>query len=242
MRSVIDGLSALAPFVSAVAWPIVVVVVAALFRRPLQGLLSGEQVALSMAGVSITSQRSAEAVRMLVRANAKHPGRTLLFWRAASQVHVISQAVERLGHQPRLLWVDDLPSNNRFEVGALRSLGISVNQVTSTQQALTETAQSRYDVVVTDMGRPPHADAGYQLIEALRRQRCAIPVAIYASSRSKEHFNQSIASGAVGCTNTASELFRMVLVAIEQIEAHQKPDMPRRPARLAGRRLSVASR
>jgi CheY-like chemotaxis protein len=157
MRSVIDGLSALAPFVSAVAWPIVVVVVAALFRRPLQGLLSGEQVALSMAGVSITSQRSAEAVRMLVRANAKHPGRTLLFWRAASQVHVISQAVERLGHRPRLLWVDDRPSNNRYEVGALRSMGISVKQMTSTRQALDEiaTARSRYDVLITDWdGRP----------------------------------------------------------------------------------------
>jgi hypothetical protein len=51
---------------------------------------------------------------------------------AADQVRAVEAAVWRLGRSPRLLWVDDRPSNNRFERSALENMGMIVDLSTST--------------------------------------------------------------------------------------------------------------
>lgn len=114
-----------------------------------------------------------------------------------------------------MLWVDDLPSNNRREVAALTSLGMQVSLSTSTHDALTRVATNGpFDVIISDMGRPPDKQAGYTLLDSLRSQGNRTPFVIYATSRSPEHYDQAVERGAVGCTNRPDELIDMVSNAL----------------------------
>jgi len=120
-----------------------------------------------------------------------------------------------LGRPPQVLWVDDRPSNNRYEVEALTSLGMHVSLSTSTDDALSKlSVHGPYDVIISDMGRPSDAQAGDTLLIAVRRRGDATPVVIYAASRSAEHFNMAVQRGAVGCTNQPDELIEMVSNAL----------------------------
>lgn len=71
------------------------------------------------------------------------------------QVKLVAAAIERLGREPRLLWVDDHPSNNSYERRAFERIGVGVKEVTSTADALRElvTDAWTYDVIVTDLRR-----------------------------------------------------------------------------------------
>ena len=111
--------------------------------------------------------------------------------------------------------MDDRPSNNRREAAALTSLGMHVSLSTSTDDALNKVAtHGPFDVIISDMGRPPDMQAGYTLLDALRSRGNRTPFVIYASSRSPEHFDAAVQRGAVGCTNRPDELIDMVSNAL----------------------------
>ena len=218
-NEVIDALTAL---LDVVLWPVVVLTVALLFRRALRDLLIGDEVSVTgPSGVSITSKRGSAATRALIQASRHKDSWAFIGPRGARrQVAMITHAVDRLGRNPRVLWVDDRPSNNRYERAAMERMGVRVKQVTSTDIAMQELAPSgeAYDVVITDMGRPPTADAGYDLLDRLRAAHNQIPVAIYAASRRGRHFDEAVAKGALGCTNRTDELLTMLFFAFENAQ------------------------
>jgi CheY-like chemotaxis protein len=76
-------------------------------------------------------------------------------------------------------WVDDKPDNNVFERS---SLGLSFVLAKSTEEALEKAARHRFDVIISDMGRPPDQRAGYALLEKLRACGDRTPFIIYAGS------------------------------------------------------------
>lgn len=86
---------------------------------------------------------------------------------------------------------------------------------TSTDKALEHISRKRFDIIISDMGRPPDSRAGYTLLDKLRADGDTTPFIIYASSRAPRHVAESRQHGAIGCTNNANELFRMVLLALE---------------------------
>ena len=55
----------------------------------------------------------------------------------------------------KVLWVDDNPLNNRYEAQALRALGASIDFATSNAEAITYARSDRYDILISDIGRPP---------------------------------------------------------------------------------------
>lgn len=118
----------------------------------------------------------------------------------------------------RILWVDDRPENNEFEVQALRELGIDVRQVRSTDEALRLLEATRYEAVISDMGRPPDQRAGYTLIDEMRRRGNETPFIIYAGSNLPEHTTEAREHGALGSTNDSSELLRLVAQALEETD------------------------
>ncbi len=116
----------------------------------------------------------------------------------------------------RLLWVDDNPSNNSFPVRILRSLGIATDEALSTDEALEKLVAHRADVVITDMGRPPDALAGYTLLSAMRERGIRTPVIIFATGGSQaENRRRARQAGAFGSTNSVTELTEMVLSALD---------------------------
>jgi DNA-binding NtrC family response regulator len=112
------------------------------------------------------------------------------------------------------LWVDDRPENNRLEQRALRELGLEVQPATSTEEALAVLDRQPFDVVISDMGRPPDPRAGYTLLEKMRERNDRTPFVIYAGSRAPEHVAEARQRGAIGTTNRSSELVQLVAQAL----------------------------
>jgi CheY-like chemotaxis protein len=121
-----------------------------------------------------------------------------------------------------VLWVDDRPDNNNYERQALEALGVKFVISTSTDDALSKLMTRHFDAIISDMGRPPDARAGYTLLDKLRSSGNQIPFIIYASSRSPEHQAEARRRGAVGCTNNATELFEMVVSALQRHDGGKK--------------------
>jgi CheY-like chemotaxis protein len=113
-----------------------------------------------------------------------------------------------------ILWVDDRPANNHFERQALQALGFSFVLANSTEEALEKVAAQQFDVIISDMGRPPDQRAGYTLLGKLRDMGIRTPYIIYAGSRAPEHQAESRRRGAVGTTNRPDDLVRLVLNAV----------------------------
>lgn len=128
---------------------------------------------------------------------------------------VNSRVIRRAG-EATILWVDDRPDNTIYERKSLEAIGVFFMLATSTEEALEKLKKQKFDVVISDMGRPPDQRAGYTLLENLRAAGSRTPFIIYAGSNAPEHKAEARRCGALGSTNRASELFSYVLAAINQ--------------------------
>jgi CheY-like chemotaxis protein len=82
----------------------------------------------------------------------------------------------------RILWVDDLPNNNRYLTEVFRELGMRVDQATSTEEALTLLDRASYDLVISDVHRGADGQAGMKMLRKLRDRGVDLPVLIHAAS------------------------------------------------------------
>lgn len=140
---------------------------------------------------------------------------------AASRIIRGAEITSRLGvsedesWRRRVLWVDDRPTNNVNERGALESVGLEFVLAESTQEALDILSREHFAAIISDMGRREGPREGYNLLEALRSTDRDTPFFIYAGSHAPEHQREAAARGAQGTTNIANELIEMVTSALE---------------------------
>ncbi|HEX3516026.1 MAG TPA: response regulator [Trebonia sp.] len=214
-----DQISAVAQLLGVFTWPAVLVFVFVQFRAPLTELIKNAgQLSLKGAGfeASITRQRE-DAVAALGAAVATKAGPGGA--EAPPSLDEVVSALPSPRAQQRIqdssvLWVDDHPGNNNWERQALEALGIRVDISTSTEDALARIRWRPYDLIISDMGRPPDARAGYTLLDQLRASGDPTPYVIYASSRAPEHIAEARQHGVIGCTNSAIELVKIVTAAL----------------------------
>jgi CheY-like chemotaxis protein len=165
-------------------------------------------------------RKQAEAASALVgaAANAPNVAATQKVQNAQAAAAVVTEAltprVVRKASNATVLWVDDLPDNNRHERQALEAIGVRFVLSTSTDDALEQVRPGRFDAIITDMGREPDQQAGYTLLERLRTSGDRTPVVIYAGSATPEQRAEARKRGALNCTNRPDELFTLVLEAI----------------------------
>ena len=114
------------------------------------------------------------------------------------------------GWRKQILWVDDRPDNNTYERRAFESLGITFTLALSTNEALELLSKRRFGAILSDMGRREGPKEGYVLLDALRAGGDETPFFIYAGSNSDRHKREAEKHGALGSTNNAQELFKMV--------------------------------
>ncbi len=98
------------------------------------------------------------------------------------------------------------------------SLGMRVELAVSTEEALAALEKESFDVVISDMGRPPDPQAGYALLKAMRERGNLTPFVIYAGSNAPEHKQLARERGALGSTNRPQELLDLVLRAVERVD------------------------
>jgi CheY-like chemotaxis protein len=135
---------------------------------------------------------------------------------ATQIVEEITPNTFRRARGARVLWVDDRPGNNVLERRSLEALGLNFVLSLSTDDALEKLKAEPFDVIISDMGRPPDTRAGYTLLDKLRAAGNHTPFIIYAGSRSPEHQAEARQHGAMGSTNRPTELFELVLEALNQ--------------------------
>jgi CheY-like chemotaxis protein len=111
----------------------------------------------------------------------------------------------------KILWVDDQPGNNLHEFRTLRSLGISIDAASDTEEAWEKIQRAHYDLVISDMARQSSDRAGYDLLSRLRQTGSSVPFVIYSGTNLPEHRLEAIKSGAQGSTSDPRELFEFVL-------------------------------
>ena len=126
----------------------------------------------------------------------------------------------------RVLWVDDRPSENAYEIAALQDSGVDVDIASSTAEALRCLAHDQgFDAIVTDMHRIEGGEsrdtAGLALLSQLRQRRIEIPVVVYAAQRRVErhgrdalehHRREALELGAMGATASSTALLELLAV------------------------------
>jgi CheY-like chemotaxis protein len=211
-------IQAVAQLVGILIWPALILFVIVRFRSGLTNFFDhiGE-VSVRALGAEISAKRQEAAAAIGAAAGAREPAG------ASSGVAVDPREVadalpsvraQRRMEGSRVLWVDDRPDNNRYERQALEALGLQIDISTSTDDALEKVQSKTYDLIISDMGRPPDDRAGYTLLKELRDQGYSTPFIIYAGSRAPKHVQEARQRGAFGTTNSPQELLGMVTRAL----------------------------
>lgn len=127
----------------------------------------------------------------------------------------------------RILWVDDNPAGNAYEIDALRTRGWEVEVSSGTVDALERLDRSSpFAVLITDLGRREDGrydkDAGLKLTAAVRERVPSLLVFVYTSlDASKRRADELRQAGAAVITASPSALLSAVasapVVALERV-------------------------
>jgi CheY-like chemotaxis protein len=206
----VQDVSQLIQSISGLLWPIIVAALLWRLLPSIRRIVESRSFTVKVAGVELSFQELAEKlVKSTAELQAKGPTPDY----AAERSSPVGPTAPQDRIIKKILWVDDNPRNNAYESAQLESLGVSVRQVTSTQEALAalDRPSSHYDAVITDMGRQEasgfNPDAGIDLIAAMRAANIDIPVVVYASARARHRESEVAQAGGEGVTSGPGELF-----------------------------------
>lgn len=221
-------LEAIATLIQAFGWPLLVLFLVLYLGRPLKKFIGdvGEfTFKAGASGLEATARKQLEAAASLGAAVAGKTGDTVKEKtlqhedKARDIADLVSQVINpreiRRLSQTSILWVDDNPFKNVRERRLFESLGMRVSISTSTEDALEKIRVYNYDVIISDMGRPPDSHAGYTLLAEKKKMGNETPYIIYAGSNAPEHKAEARKNGAIGSTNDPQELFQLVVNAIQ---------------------------
>ncbi len=224
-------LEILVSLLQAIGWPLIALIILLYLRVPLKKFLGDIfEVTLKAGPIETTAKRqqAIEAAASLGAATAisskeepkgqdsKPISESTREIAKLIDSSITSQTSRNLD-KASILWVDDMPSNNTYERNALEALGIKFTICTSTEDALEQLRHRKYNVVISDMGRPLDKQAGYTLLEAMKKMNYGVPFIIYASGGNKpENIAEALKRGAFGSTSGPQRLFELVIKALEQ--------------------------
>jgi CheY-like chemotaxis protein len=209
----------------AASWPIVVLIIALVFRGELRLILpelvkrlrkapggfefGTEELALRNA-IEIGAQEFSDRPKEFVDF-AKNQVEKLLQGRSMS---ALVERTSLAGN--RVLWVDDKPVNNTYEASLLKSMGAKVDMVRSTKEAMDAVEQTSYDLIISDVRRLEdgnvNAEAGYQLLERLMARAIRIPVVFYTGT--VKTLDRARTKSAFGVAHRSAELMTLVISAL----------------------------
>jgi CheY-like chemotaxis protein len=129
------------------------------------------------------------------------------------QVSRRAARIHELIHGGRVLLVNDVPDEMRHVVSILLKLGVDIETVTSSEDAIQQLREGQYDVIISDMRRGLSADEGLKLLERIRHEKLHRPtiftVGHYEPQRGTPPY-------AFGITNRVDELLNLTFDALER--------------------------
>jgi CheY-like chemotaxis protein len=233
----VDGLVKLLTAITALLWPILVGIVVWKLLPHVREVLKSRNFSIEVAGLKIGAQDFSDQVRTQIedlqnkvaelRASAQPVNKSDdSFVKSADnppltsvqQGPLPSAQTHATVSVPRILWVDDNPPNNAFQIARLRESGVEVVEALSTSEAmnLLTTAKQPFAAVISDMGRREEGryrpKAGMRLIETIRNTDLPpVPIFIYSSPTHLERTRaEATAAGATAATASPVELLEML--------------------------------
>ena len=196
--------------ITGLAWPIIVGLVIWRLFPSIKQIVESRGFTVKVGNAELTVQQISEK---LLETTANLQGKL------ATMSTVDERSGNRLAAEPgerklrKVLWVDDHPENNVYEVAQLERLGVQVDQAASTIEGVAALlyAEPAYNAVISDLsrreGRNQNPEAGLDLIRQVRAQGSDVPVFIYASTRGVRKRAEVESVGGNGVARTSTELF-----------------------------------
>jgi CheY-like chemotaxis protein len=128
-----------------------------------------------------------------------------------------------------ILWVDDRPQPNAPLVALLRKAGLSVDDASTTAEAIAKVRTAKYDLIITDMVRADEGkdvNAAVSLLDALAAGSWRVPVILFTDRRGLE---RGVPDGFFAYTSSSDNLVQCVIDVMERIAFGVGVRTPRRP-------------
>ena len=181
--------------IASIVWPLIIVFVIWLLRKPIKGVLESAKLrkfTIKVGEYELTMEEFSEQQRVLISdlqeqiiALQSKPGETVS-GQTATEI--------RPSREGAVLWVDDNPENNSFLIAYLSDLRVDVVTSTSTSDGLAIFNSMKFGLIVSDIGRKESNEynqtAGLDLLKAIRQKDKEIPVIFYTSSRSAKAYRE----------------------------------------------------
>jgi CheY-like chemotaxis protein len=204
-------------------WPVLAGVVLLALLPTIIQVAKSRAFTIKYANFELSVQDSTEQLRKQiedlqdqVRALSRQPGLPA----EASKREALSTLAKSQAPPPgprAILWVDDRPANNAFEIAKLQRDGLEISTAESTQAALAllESRAEPPALIVSDMGRREgllvKRTAGLELIREVRSRGLNLPIYIYAGPEAVEKYTQQVLqAGGNGITASPLQLFQFI--------------------------------
>ncbi|GAB3358883.1 response regulator [Giesbergeria sinuosa] len=182
--------------------------------EPIKGLIDsaqGRKFTIKVGGNELTMEEASEQQRVIIADLAK---KIAVLEKKISQSD--ASIMDDLGvntkkGKKRILWVDDIPRNNSTLMENLKDQVKSVDVAISTDQGIKLFLENKYDLIISDMGRPEGDHAGIDLTKRVRELNSEIPIFIYCGSWAARNLREeSLNAGVNEITASGSTLVGLV--------------------------------
>lgn len=207
MEAITEFITAL----SSLAWPVLAGLVIYKISPSVKTILEGRSFSVRYGDAELSVQDASDQLRKQVEDLQNQVAKLI----GGHDSHISRESIESVSGK-LILWVDDKPKNNAYEIAKFQDEGYRVKTAKSTSDALQIINEGfTPDVVISDMGRNENGsyikDAGIALIKELRDIGITSPIFIYTSQRYAQiHHDQALLSGGNGATASPVALYTMV--------------------------------
>ncbi|MBT9317087.1 DNA-binding transcriptional response regulator [Leptothoe spongobia] len=169
-------------------WYIFVVILCILFYRQIKHDLIPKLSGFKVLGVEATFTR-AKLDRAIEKqqAHVSENDRSQVIRRAAWSARALAGM--------HVLWVDDYPDNNVNEVRLLKDVGITIEQVKTTNQALYILSRKKIDAVISDIQRGSDQDAGLKFLNEMYQRNLYRWTILYTGTVERDRGTPAYAFG-----------------------------------------------
>jgi CheY-like chemotaxis protein len=216
-------------FLQVIIWPLIILIILLFLREPIQKFLENiSEINFKAGPIETTAKRQQQIIQLSASLGAatEHWQEQSPDGKPAPDPDRMKQLAERINQLMipatsqqlqgvSALWVDDRPMLTSYERRALEALGVQFTISKTTDDALERLQNKTYDIIISDISRPPDRYAGYTLLEKMKSMGVTTPVIIYASGKKPEYVTEAKRRGAFGTTNEPEELLEMVIKAVQ---------------------------
>ncbi len=209
-----DEFAKLISALASLAWPTVVAILLLRLFAPIKSIIesaTARKFTIKVAGNELTMEEASEQQRVII-ADLQTRLVTLENQFPPDPVEEVAGSHDdEPTLETRILWVDDNPKNNSYLIATLEGQGASVDIAVSTQDGLSKFKRRKYDVVISDMGRPEGERAGLDLTKKIKELKSAAPVYIFCSGWAAKNLRQeALGAGVTDITSSGTALIAAV--------------------------------